>query len=60
MKLKGVKIEGVTYFVSDEDVAKSGSLEAAGLAAKTKRDERLNPPKIEKGKKSEQKPEDKQ
>lgn len=36
MKLKGVLIEGVTYLVSEAEIEKAGSLEAAGRLAKEK------------------------
>lgn len=36
MKLKGVLIEGVTYLVSEAEIEKAGSLEAAGKLAKEK------------------------
>ena len=43
MKLKGFKIDGVTYLVSEAEIEKSGSLENAAKAAKAKQDAKKNP-----------------
>jgi hypothetical protein len=43
MKLKGLRIDGVTYLVSESEIEKHGTLEKACQAAKVKRDEKLNP-----------------
>jgi len=46
MKLKGLKIDGVTYLVNESEIEKHGTLEKACQAAKVKRDEKLNPKPI--------------
>ena len=53
MKLKGLRIDGVTYLVNESEIEKHGSLEKACQAAKVKRDEKLNPKPVKgtKGKK---------
>ena len=43
MKLKGFKIDGVTYLVSEAAIEKSGSLENAAKEAKAKQDAKKNP-----------------
>jgi len=43
MKLKGLKIDGVTYLVNPSEIEKYGTLEKACQAAKVKRDEKLSP-----------------
>ena len=57
MKFKGHKIGGVTYLVSDAEIEKEGSLEAAAKAAKEKR-ETPKPEKVAKTKKVVEQPEE--
>ena len=44
MKLKGFKIDGVTYLVSPEQIEKAGSLENAAKEAKAKQDAKKQKP----------------
>jgi len=43
MKLRGLKIDGVTYLVGPSEIEKHGTLEKACNSAKLARDEKINP-----------------